>query len=139
MKIITILIFTITIASCGQNKKNDIEKNEIINTTEYSIYENKSIKEVTENLQIGMINYLQYADNEYTKKDVEKCIKIIKTFEVNIAKSKSKIEGLKLIDSTVIQLNELNKKCGGRLIETDQREAICHIINSCLLYTSRCV
>lgn len=127
MKIITLLILTITIASCGQNKSG-VEKIDKINNTECNFYENKSIKEIIEILKVGMLDYLQYTDNAYTKEDVEKCIKLIENFDKKITESKSKIEGLKLIEEVVIKLNTLNNKCGGRLIETDQREAICQII-----------
>ncbi len=125
MKITTIFFLTITLVSCGQNNKNKINK---IDNTEININENKSIKEISKNLKNGMIDYLKYADNEYTKEDVDECMKLIENFVDKITKSKSKIEGLKLVDKVVIQLNELNNKCGGRLIETDQREDICQII-----------
>jgi hypothetical protein len=33
-----------------------------------------------------------------------------------------------LIKETVVRLNDLNDRCGGALIETDQREDLCQII-----------
>jgi hypothetical protein len=66
MKITTLLILTVTIASCGHNKSG-IEKIDKINNTEYKIYENKSIKEIIEKLKVGMLDYLQYADNAHDK------------------------------------------------------------------------
>ena len=125
MKIIIIFFLTATFISCAQKNNSNVEKKENV---EINFNENKSIKEILESLKTGMIDYLQYADNEYSIKDVENCINLIENFVENISKSKSKIEGLKLIDEVVIQLNELNNKCGGRLIETGQREDICHII-----------
>lgn len=125
MKIIIIFFLTITFVSCGQKNDSKISKNQNI---EININKNKSIKEICKSLKKGMIDYLKYADNEYSKEDVEKCMSLIENFVGEISKSKSKSDGLKLIDEVVIQLNELNNKCGGRLIETGQREDICEII-----------
>ena len=125
MKIIIIFFLIATFISCGQNNNSKVEKKEDI---EINFNENKSIKEILDSLKIGMIDYLPYANGDYTIEDVENCRNLIENFVEKISKSKSKIEGLKLIDKVVIQLNELNNKCGGRLIETGQREDICHII-----------
>ncbi|WP_298141294.1 hypothetical protein [Flavobacterium sp.] len=54
---------------------------------------------------------------------------IINSFIKKISKSKSKKEGQNIVNETVIKLNELNKKCHGGLIETEQRENICTIIS----------
>lgn len=77
-----------------------------------------------------MINYLEFGNPEYSKKDVEKCISLIDSFLSDIAQSKNKETGMKFVEKLILKLNNLNAKCAHELIETDQREQIAHIIIS---------
>ena len=88
----------------------------------------EEIKQGLESLKIGMTEYIQSGETEYSEKEVEKCLKLIDAFLYDIAQSKNKEAGLKIVKNIVIKLNELNEDCGNELIETDQREQIANII-----------
>ncbi|MXN91876.1 hypothetical protein GR160_11645 [Flavobacterium sp. Sd200] len=89
---------------------------------------NTEIKNNLESLRNGMIEYIKFSSAKYTQKDVEKCIILIENFLDNIAKSENKKKGMELVKTLIIQLNDLNQKCEGTLIETEQREEISTII-----------
>lgn len=71
---------------------------------------------------------MDFSDPSYTENDIEKCESILTDFIQNIDKTSNREEGLKIIQLTVFQFNELNKKCDFALIETNEREQIAEII-----------
>src|SRR5690554_7787336 len=94
-----------------------------MNNTEYK----NQIQEI-ELLEKSMTEYMDFAEPSYTEKDIEKCKSILIEFIQNIDKTSTREEGLKIVQSTILELNELNKKCDFDLIETNEREQIAGII-----------
>ena len=107
--------------SCAQ-KKNEIKIDEKIKQTKQPL--NSQVND----LKMSMIEYLESSNPSYTKDDVEECVSILNNYLEKISKTKSKKEGIDVIKSTVIQLNNLNDKTKGQLIETMEREMIVDII-----------
>ncbi|MRX41529.1 hypothetical protein GJU43_19775 [Flavobacterium sp. LC2016-23] len=93
-----------------------------------NLKESAEIKKTYQNLSIGMTDFIQPGETEYTKSDVEKCMSLIDNFLNEISKSDSKEVGLLSAKKVVLELNELNEKCEYELIETEQREQIADII-----------
>lgn len=55
-------------------------------------------------------------------------MKLIKDYLGQLENVDSKDEAMKIVEKTVLALNDLNEKCEYELIETDQREDIAEII-----------
>lgn len=87
---------------------------------------NPEIKAIIERLKSSMVNYMPHAS--YTQSDVEICLQIMLNFLEEMDQSASKEAGIKIVEKTVMSLNELNEKLNHELIETDQREDIAEII-----------
>lgn len=69
----------------------------------------------------------------YEQDHVDQCAKIIDDLFVNLTNAaNSKKVGiiLKAVKEAVLKLNELNENCDYSLIETDQREDLCELINA---------
>lgn len=81
-----------------------------------------------EALKISMISYMENAEPEYAKEDVNKCVEILHHYIENMVNASSKKDGMEIVESTILELNSLNEKCGGQLIETNEREQIAEII-----------
>lgn len=69
-------------------------------------------------------------DCGYTDEDVDCCASILDNYlaSVNSGSAITELEIREAVKKAVLDLNALNSRCGGNLIETDQREAICEII-----------
>jgi hypothetical protein len=69
-------------------------------------------------------------DCGYTQSDVTRCATIVDGYLVDVASKKEAGDDqlIAAIKNVVLELNDLNDRCGGRLIETDQREDLCQII-----------
>ena len=99
-------------------------------------YSSTSIGDVKRRLINGMMKYMdgdpEFPNDEfdcgYTQKDISKCASIIDAYLNDANASSSDSDILLSVKNVVIQLNELNAKCGHGLIETDQREDLCEII-----------
>jgi hypothetical protein len=85
----------------------------------------------------GMSSYMKDDDNQpnpdalYTQADVERCGAIIDAYIAALGALPQPATPeaiLEATEQTVIALNELNEACNHSLIETDQREDLCHII-----------
>ena len=98
------------------------------NSTTPGMTRNAEIQEIIDRLEKGMIDYMQTSKTAYSRDDVEKCIRIINTYLDTMTGSKDKDEGMVAVKNAVLALNELNKNCKYKLIETDQREDICEIM-----------
>lgn len=79
-------------------------------------------------LKQSMTEYLETAQPLYSKKDIDECENILNDYLSKISQSKSKEEGMKIVQNTVEKLNALNEKCDFGLIETSEREQIAEII-----------
>jgi hypothetical protein len=76
-----------------------------------------------------MISYLDVeADAGYTERHIDRCEEHLLQFLQSLAENKDPESVRESAKSLVLSLNHLNAKCGGTLIETDQREAICELI-----------
>jgi hypothetical protein len=90
---------------------------------------NTEIKVILDRLKDGMLSFIEdEEDAPYTTTEVNKCMGLISAFLDDLQKTSSKAEGMKIVEKTVLSLNELNEQCHSALIETDQREDICEII-----------
>lgn len=90
--------------------------------------DNQKIKNTKVFIKTSMLDYMNDADVNYTEEDIEECITILNDHLDGLEKIKTKSEAKKLVEETVLDLNDLNDDCDGDLIETDQRENICEII-----------
>src|SRR5690606_22066862 len=90
----------------------------------------KEEQQIIQNLKTNMLDYMEFGDPPYSKKDVEKCEEILSEFMISFEKTTSKKEGSEVIKLTIIKLNELNKKCEYQLIETGEREQIAEMMIS---------
>ena len=53
---------------------------------------------------------------------------IISDYLSQMDKTDNKVSAMKIVEQTVLSLNDLNEKCEYEIIETDQREDIAEII-----------
>lgn len=93
-----------------------------------NLSENQQIKTISQRLKESMIDFIEPDETSYDEKDVETCMNLINTFLKNLDETNSKEEGMKVVETTVLALNELNENCDGEMIETGQREDIAEII-----------
>ncbi|WP_437920031.1 hypothetical protein [Sphingobacterium sp. LRF_L2] len=73
---------------------------------------------------------MKTAEPNYTQRDVDQCMGILKEYLQKMAATNAKDEGNEVVQSAVISLNQLNEKCDYELIETSEREQIADIIIS---------
>ena len=123
MKISTILVLVLLISTGNSCMKNSNDKRQFNIPKEY-----KYLLKKVENLRISMINYMEDANPDYTEKDVNKCVEILHKYIQDLAKTNSKSNGMEIVKSTILDLNQLNENCNGQLIETSEREQIAEII-----------
>jgi hypothetical protein len=64
----------------------------------------------------------------YREADVRECDKILTGHLRAVESAADRAEALRHVHDTILRLNELNNRCDGQLIETDQREYICAVI-----------
>lgn len=123
-KIILILV-TIILTSCQKapsNSTNIVEQP--LETIRFET-ENEALAE----LEKSMKSYMETSTPPpYSSADIEQCLEIIQNYLALMELSKSKAEGMKVVENTIIQLNSLNEKCQSQLIETYQRDIIANII-----------
>ena len=123
MKISTILVLVLLISTGNSCMKNSNDKRQFNIPKEY-----KYLLKKVENLRISMINYMEDANPDYTEKDVNKCVEILYKYIQDLAKTNSKSNGMEIVKSTILDLNQLNENCNGQLIETSEREQIAEIM-----------
>ena len=100
-------------------------------------------KEKLEKSIRSMVEYMDMAKQEnfdcgYTQKDVNKCKKILKHYVNSLIALKRKADDqkiMKCVEKAVKALNKLNEKTGYGLIETDQREDLCLLIQNMAIET----
>ncbi len=123
-KISILFFFSVMFLSCISNNskgKDDYQLTENVNTYKKQLEEIEILKKL-------MTEYMNLAEPSYTEEDIERCELILTEFIQNIDKTTTKEDGLKIVQSTILQLNELNEKCDFDLIETNEREQIAEII-----------
>jgi hypothetical protein len=76
----------------------------------------------------GMREYMAEGEPSYAESDVRECENILMGHLQAVESAADRAEALRHVHDTVLRLNELNSRCGGELIETDQREDICALI-----------
>lgn len=64
----------------------------------------------------------------YSEDDIERCRKLLVDFVTSVETASNWQEAVVCVKKAVIALNKLNEECRGQLIETDQREEICHLL-----------
>lgn len=113
-----------------------------------SIPIDKALLEQKQQVIEGMLGYMNYgaAENEndedydpdfdagYTRKHIDKCDAILSEFLASV-EAHSGAEAsviMKDVKTVVLALNALNQKCDRPIIETDQREDICALIDDAL-------
>ena len=96
------------------------------------------IADVKRRLIDGMLEFMQ-GDTEvpndefdcgYKQSDVDQFGSIVDTYldDVSGKSGSGDTEIVLAVKQVVLALNSLNRRCGGRLIETDQREDLCELI-----------
>jgi hypothetical protein len=92
----------------------------------------RPILAVRQELLDGMARYMSSKGKGcgYAQGDIDRCAAVVDRYLANLGKGASlpAKEILDEIKQAVLDLNALNENCGGSLIETDQREALCEII-----------
>jgi len=107
---------------------------------------NQEIIELKQELFDGMIDYMKYGgavdendpeygpefDAGYTQKHIDRLSEIIDDFLASLEKTPEAQKNEYIMDAvkkTILRLNELNEEVDGSLIETDQREYLCKLID----------
>ncbi|MEP6669430.1 MAG: hypothetical protein ABJF10_09775 [Chthoniobacter sp.] len=70
----------------------------------------------------------------YTNEDIDACTAVIAAYVATVSRPADPESILATVQKTVMKLNAINEKCHGGLIETDQQEMICEIINQAAEY-----
>lgn len=75
-------------------------------------------------------------DAGYEQADVDRCDEILSNFIASMQAHRQAAPEVLLADvkTTVEALNRLNDDCNGGILETDQRESICNLINNGLRF-----
>ena len=84
----------------------------------------------------GMESYMKKAGEDcgYAQADIDTCMAVVDSYVAAVAQTASLKCLIDAVQVGVVSLNKLNEKCNGGLIETDQREVICEIINKAAKY-----
>ena len=104
---------------------------------------NLAIEAQRKKISYWMLEYIKDNDEPpYTSLDVDECNTILGKFieSVSFSDNKSDLEWVKSeVKGLVIALNEFNEKNDHTVIETDQREGICALINQVMVYAGHSV
>lgn len=120
--IVSIFMFCYSNKSSEIAYNNTVEINQMLNTP--------TLLKQIDDLKTGMIEYMKSGQPQYSISDVEKCVKILEKHILDIENTKSREEAMRIVESTVLKLNELNDNADSELIETGEREIIATIIIS---------
>jgi len=93
-----------------------------------SIKSNQEINEILLRLHESMMDFIEPGQTSYTENDVSSCMSIMNTFIDKAIETTSKDEFMKIVENSVLALNELNESTECELIETGQREDIAEIM-----------
>ena len=67
-----------------------------------------ALQKQIDDLKNSMFKYMKTGQPEYSKEDVNNCVKILEDYVSEIEKTNSKDEAMKIVKSTVLKLNDLN-------------------------------
>ncbi len=105
-----------------------------------SIPASPEVLSLKEDLLESMTGFMQGEDDDegdsgfeagYTQDDIDRCAAIVDHFLISLSKTRGDGEAiLETVKDAVLELNTLNDNCDGNLIETDQRETLCELINT---------
>lgn len=119
-----ILLGLLSFQDCqGQTEKTSkIEKISNVKSRDQVIYK------LIASLKKDMEDFMNMNNTAYFQNDVDKCISVLSHCTLDVAKAKSKDETMNVVKTSILELNNLNKKCEYSLIETNEREKIVEII-----------
>lgn len=87
----------------------------------------------------SMREYMEEEDEvSYGEKNITACDAVLSDYLVRMSRAVDRDEGLTVMRTAVLSLNELNETCDGQLIETDQREDICAILSRAAMLRGFC-
>ncbi len=70
----------------------------------------------------------------YSKTDIGICVAVVDSYLAAVSQVVNSDWIMAEVQKVAIRLNNLNDRCNGGLIETDQRELICEIVNKAAKY-----
>ena len=123
--IIAALLVMFVITGCDGGKDNSKGKSTVLSVKSTGSQKVDSLIAV---LKTSMEDYMNDKDPSYSQNDIDQCIALLTDYTIKILSTGSKKEAMEIVKSTVLKLNELNKKCDFFLIETNEREQIVEII-----------
>ena len=95
--------------------------------------------QIEENVYEPMLTYLRSFDEDeepgYTEEDILRCRRLLEDYVRSLCALEKPEEDaiLDRVQQTVEAINELNEQTDFAMIETDEREAICQLIQSAAL------
>ncbi len=95
-------------------------------------FPNEAVTKVRHRLLDGMASYMtRSADCGYTQLHIDRCAAILDGYLAAMTPDRQRTDEqiLSLVKQTVLKLNDLNAETGS-LIETDQREDLCQLIQT---------
>lgn len=101
---------------------------EVTKTEKMKSTGDKEIDNLITTLIKSMEDYRKQSNPSYTQNDINECAGLLSDYSTIVFKTHSKEEAMPIVKSTVLKLNNLNKKCNFSLIETNEREQIVEII-----------
>jgi hypothetical protein len=90
--------------------------------------DDQRLAELLTRLVEGMREYMKDRDVGYTPSEIAECASILEDHATSVRDAPDQRVALEHVRATVMRLNSLNERCGGGLIETDQREDICAFV-----------
>ena len=123
MKQKCIVLFSIVIlfSACEKSNKQELKV--------VDLKENKELTNIALKLEGSITDFMiDSGTASYSILDVKNCIKIIDGFLIDLSPITDIEEALKIVENSILKLNDLNAKCNGGLIETSEREKIVEII-----------
>ena len=95
---LTIITLTIAIVACNSKGSENNKKEKI--KSEMVLNENSEIKEISERLKEGMIDFIEPGETAYDKSNVETCMSLISDYLSKIENANSKEDALKIVEKT---------------------------------------
>ena len=85
------------------------------------------IQGLYQSVKTEMLEYLEEAEPDYTRADVDACLKIMDDYRTKIGAAPDREVGMLVVKEAVLALNALAERAE-ELIETSQREDLAEII-----------
>lgn len=98
-----------------------------------------ALQELKNDIEQDVTSYMNSVNEDgeadYTQDHIDQLMVILEKFSNKAQGAKNPTEAKDIVGDTVLELNALNDKCDGALIETDQREMICSFISQAIEHT----